>query len=135
MRSLTVSIFVAVLLTGCGGAGETAPLKEVARVHSGQLDVVLLAARETLKQGKGTFVLEFRDGSGGLVDVGTVTVSASMSMPGMAPMFGESTVMPTDSKGRYDVASDLSMAGTWRFTVTWNGPAGRGSVSMPGRAS
>ena len=134
MRSLTVSIFVAVLLAGCGGAGETAPLKEVARVHSGQLDVVLLSAGETLKQGKGSFVLEFRDGSGGLVDVGTVTASASMSMPGMAPMFGESAVTPAPTKGRYDVSSDLGMAGTWRFSVTWNGPAGRGSVSIPGRA-
>ena len=135
MRSLAVSIIALALLAGCGGAGETAPLKEVGRAHSGQMDVVLLSAGESLKQGKGTFVIEFRDGSGGLVDVGTVMVSASMPMAGMAPMFGESTVMPTDSKGRYDVASDLSMAGTWRFTVTWNGPAGRGSVSMPGRAS
>jgi hypothetical protein len=98
------------------------------------LDVVLLSAGETLKQGKGAFVIEFRDASGGLVDVGTVKVSASMPMPGMAPMFGESAITPTDTKGRYDVASDLSMAGTWRFTVTWDGPAGRGSVSMPGRA-
>jgi hypothetical protein len=134
MRSLTVSIVV-VVLTGCGGAGETAPLKEVGRVRSGQLDVVLLSAGDTLKQGKGTFVVEFRDANGGLVDVGTVMVSASMPMPGMAPMFGESAVKPTDTKGRYDVASDLTMAGTWRFTVTWNGPAGRGSLSMPGRAS
>jgi len=135
MRSLTVLIFVVALLTGCGGAGETAPLKEVGRVHSGQLDVVLLSPGETLKQGRGTFVLEFRDGGGGLVDVGTVMVNASMPMPGMAPMFGGSSVTPTDAKGRYDVASDLGMAGTWRLTVTWNGPAGRGSVSMPGRAS
>jgi hypothetical protein len=135
MRSLTVSIVVGVLLAGCGGAGETAPLNEVGRVRSGQLDVVLLSAGDTLKQGKGTFVVEFRDANGGLVDVGTVMVSASMPMPGMAPMFGESAVTPSDTKGRYDVASDLSMAGTWRFTVTWNGSAGRGSVSMPGRAS
>ncbi len=133
MRSLTLSIFVAVLLTGCGG--ETAPLNEVGRVHSGQLDVVLLSAGESLKQGKWTFVIEFRDGSGGLVDVGTVMVSASMPMPGMAPMFGESTVTPTSTKGRYDVSSDLGMAGTWRLMIAWDGPAGRGSASLPGRAS
>ena len=133
MRSLTLSIFVAVLLTGC--AGETAPLKEVGRVHSGQLDVVLLSAGESLKQGKGTFVIEFRDGSGGLVDVGTVMLSASMPMPGMAPMFGENSVTPTSTKGRYDVASNFGMAGTWRLQIAWDGPAGRGSASLPATAS
>lgn len=135
MRSLTVSIFVAVLLAGCGGAGETALLKEVARVHSGQLDVVLLSAGDTLKRGKGTFVIEFRDAGGGLVDVGTVTVSASMPMAGMAPMFGESAVTPTSTTGRYDVASDLGMTGTWRLDVAWNGPRGQGKAAMRATAS
>jgi hypothetical protein len=99
------------------------------------MDVVLLSAGETLKQGKGAFVIEFRDGSGGLIDVGMVTVAASMPMAGMAPMFGESTVMPTATRGRYDVSSNLGMAGTWRLQIAWDGPAGRGSASLPGRAS
>jgi len=63
-----------------------------------------------------------------------VKVNATMAMPGMAPMFGDGVVTPTPTKGRYDVATDLGMAGTWRFTVTWDGPAARGSVSMPGTA-
>jgi hypothetical protein len=134
MRSLTVSIVVVVLLTGCGGAG-AAPLKEVGRVRSGQLDVVLLSAADTLKQGKGTFVVEFRDGSGGLVDVGTVMVSASMAMPGMAPMFGESVVMPGSPKGRYEVSSDLGMGGAWRFDIAWSGPRGEGQASVRATAS
>jgi len=133
MRLLTLSIVLAVLGTGCGG--ETAPLKEVGRVHSGQLDVVLLSAGESLKQGKGTFVIEFRDGNGGLVDVGTVMLSASMPMPGMAPMFAESAVTPTSTKGRYDVSSNFGMAGTWRLQIAWDGPAGRGSASLPATAS
>lgn len=133
MRSLTVSIVVVVLLTGCGGAA--APLKEVGRVRSGQLDVVLLSAGDTLKQGKGTFVVEFRDGSGGLVDVGTVMVSASMTMPGMAPMFGESVVMPGPAKGRYEVSSDLGMAGAWRLDIAWSGPRGQGQASVRATAS
>jgi len=126
---------VVVLLTGCGGAGETAPLKEVGRVRSGPLDVVLLSAADTLKQGKGTFVVEFRDGSGGLVDVGAVMVSASMSMPGMAPMFGESVVMPGPTKGRYEVSSDLGMAGAWRLDIAWSGPRGQGQASVRATAS
>jgi hypothetical protein len=61
-----------------------------------------------------------------------VNVNASMPMAGMAPMFGDCMVTPTATKGRYDVASDLGMAGTWRLQVAWNGPAGRGSASLPG---
>jgi YtkA-like len=135
MRALPAgSIIVLMLLTGCGGA-ETAPLKEVGRAHSGDLDVVLLSAGDTLKQGKGTFVIEFRDARGGLVDVGTVMLGASMPMAGMAPMFGESAVTATATKGRYDVASDLGMAGAWRFDVSWNGPRGEGKASMRATAS
>jgi hypothetical protein len=135
MRWLTVSIIAVVLLAGCGGAGETAPLKELQRVHSGDLDVLLLSAGDSLKQGKGMFVVEFHGGGGALVDVGTVTVGASMPMPGMAPMFGNCTVRPTATKGRYDVASDLGMTGTWRLNIMWNGPRGQGSASLPATAS
>ena len=135
MRSFTVLSLAVLLLIGCGGAGETAPLKELQRVHAGDLDVVLLSAGDSLKQGKGTFVVEFRDPGGALVDVGTVTVGASMPMPGMAPMFGQSTVMPTSTRGRYAVSSDLNMTGTWRLDVAWNGPRGQGQAAMRATAS
>jgi hypothetical protein len=119
------------LVIACGGS-QTAQLKELQRVKAGAFDVVLLAPGDAIKQGKGGFVLEFRDAGGTLVDVGTVTVGASMPMPGMAPMFGEFTVRPSATKGRYDVASDFGMAGTWRLQIAWDGPAGKGSASLPG---
>lgn len=129
MRPLISGVLL-LLLVACGG--ETAQLKELQRVKAGAMDIVLLAPGDSLKQGKGSFVLEFRDAGGNLVDVGNVMVGASMPMPGMAPMFGESTVTPSATKGRYDVASDLGMAGTWRLTIAWEGPAGKGSASLPG---
>jgi hypothetical protein len=128
------SILTALLLSACGRGDPAVPLKELQRAHSGSVDVVMLSDSDALRQGKGLVVLEFRDGAGTLVDVGTVTVNATMTMPGMAPMFGDNSVKPTDTKGRYEVATDLGMAGMWRFTVAWNGPAGSGSVSMPGTA-
>jgi hypothetical protein len=134
MRSLIGSILTALLLSACGRGDPAVPLKELQRAHSGSVDVVMLSDSDALRQGKGLVVLEFRDGAGTLVDVGTVTVNATMTMPGMAPMFGDNSVKPTDTKGRYEVATDLGMAGMWRFTVAWNGPAGSGSVSMPGTA-
>jgi YtkA-like protein len=134
MRSLIGSILAALLLAACGRGDQAASLKELQRAHAGSVDVVMLSDGDTLRQGKGSMVLEFRDGAGKLVDVGMVMVNATMTMPGMAPMFGDNSVKQTDTKGRYEVATDLGMAGTWRFTVTWDGAAGRGSVSMPGTA-
>jgi hypothetical protein len=131
MRRLAATL-VLVLVAACGGADQTAQLKELQRVKAGPMDILLLAPGDALKQGKGTFVLEFRDAGGSLVDVGTVMVGASMSMPGMAPMFGECMVTASATKGRYDVSSDLGMAGTWRLQIAWNGPAGKGSASLPG---
>lgn len=130
MRS-TTAILAALLITACGGS-DAAPLKELQRVKAGAVNVVLLSSGESIKQGKSTFTVEFRDEAGNLVDAGMVKVNAMMPMPGMAPMIGDCNVTPTSTKGRYDVASDLGMAGTWRLQVSWNGPAGEGSVSMPG---
>jgi hypothetical protein len=138
MRSLMPwGLLLTLVATGSGcGKGEEAPaLKEVQRVHAGALDVVLLSGSGALKQGKDSFVLEFRGADGQLVDVGTVNVNATMAMAGMGPMLGESTVNPTSTKGRYEVASNLNMAGSWRFTVEWNGPAGKGSTSLAGTVS
>ena len=119
-------------VAGCQRAEEAASLKELKRAHAGTLDIVLLSAEETLRQGKDSFVLEFRGPDGQLVDVGTVNLNATMTMPGMSPMFGASAVKATATKGRYEVTSDLGMAGTWRLSVEWNGPAGRGSATLPG---
>lgn len=130
MRLLTATLVI-FLVAACSG-NETAQLKELQRVKAGSIDVVLLSPGDSLKQGKGRFVLEFQDGNGNLVDVGSVMVGASMPMPGMAPMFGECLVTPSPTKGRYEVVSDLGMAGTWRLQIAWDGPAGKGSASLPG---
>jgi hypothetical protein len=96
------------------------------------LDVVLLSPRDALRHGQDTFVIEFRRTSGGaLVDVGTVQGSATMPMPGM-PMLATIEVTRTSVPGRYEATSDFSMAGTWRMTLQWNGPAGEASVTLTG---
>jgi YtkA-like len=129
-RSLV--ILVMLMVSACGGSNRPAQLKQLQRVKAGPMDILLLAPGEAIKQGKGNFVLEFRDAGGNLVDVGAVKVGASMPMPGMAPMFGECMVTPSATKGRYEVATDLGMAGTWRLQIAWDGPAGKGSASVPG---
>jgi hypothetical protein len=95
------------------------------------LDVVILSPHETLRHGRDDFIIEFKSADGTLVDAGDVRATASMPMPGI-PMFGSIDVQKTETPGRYAASGEFSMAGTWRVTVEWNGPAGPGSVNFSG---
>jgi hypothetical protein len=132
IRMVCMVAAVCAVALSCSKAIEAPPLKELQRAKSGDLDVVLLASADSLKPGKDQAFLEFRKGSTGLVDVGTVTVNATMPMAGMPPMMGSSFVKKTDTPGRYAIDTDLSMAGSWRLEIIWNGPAGSGKVTLPG---
>jgi YtkA-like len=129
-RRVTVrlSLFALMSFLGACGRGEP-PLTELENVKTGSMRVVLLSDHEALKHGKDSFVLEFRDPGGALVDVGAVKANGSMPMPGM-PMFGAIDVQRTKVAGRYAATGEFSMAGRWRLIVEWEGPAGSGSVSL-----
>jgi hypothetical protein len=131
MQRVCVVVVMCALALSCSKASDTPPLKELQHAKSGDLDVVLLASSDALKPGKDVAFLEFRKGSSGLVDVGTVTVNATMPMAGMPPMMGSSFVRKTETPGRYAIDTDLSMAGSWRLEVLWDG-AGSGKVTLPG---
>ena len=120
------------LIVACSRPPESS-LKELQKAQVGDLEVVLLSPSASLPQGQGFALLEFRDGHGMLVDVGIVRMSATMPMPGAATMSGSSELKPTPAPGRYEVATDLSMAGAWYFQIDWNGPAGRGSARLESR--
>jgi hypothetical protein len=106
---------------------------ELQRVHSGDLDVVLLSSDGALTHGKDAFTLEFRRGDT-LVDVGTVKAGASMVMAGMPPMLGSVFLERGDVPGRYKAETDLSMSGGWQLKIDWDGPAGKGSASLQATA-
>ena len=129
-----VGLVVAMAATGasCRGADDTTGMTELQRLRSGSLDIVLLSRNDALHKDKDTFTIEFRSApEGTLVDVGSVRLSANMPMPGMA-MFGKIDVQPARIPGRYTANSDFGMAGTWRMTIEWDGPAGRGTVNFAG---
>lgn len=85
-----------------------------------------------LKQGAGRFVIEFRDAANGkLKDAGVVTLTGSMTMPGMAMTAGGEVTRLRDA-GRYVVAADFSMSGQWRITVNWQDASGPKSLSFDG---
>jgi hypothetical protein len=83
-----------------------------------------------LTQGQNDFVVEFNDAQGQPVDVGDVQIGSSMSMPGMAPMSGDSGVTQTKQTGIYKVTSNFAMSGAWHFTLSWEGPAGQGHTTF-----
>jgi hypothetical protein len=130
-RLLALTGGLLLMSVACGPAEEPAArLNELAKVRSGDLDVVLLSAESAVSTGRDTLTLEFRAPDGRLVDVGTVRGHAMMPMAGASPMFGPVDVQPTDTPGRYLAASELTMAGDWRLTVEWTGPRGSGSASF-----
>ena len=106
-------------------------LKEVQRVKTGDMEVVLLSMDGALHQ-KDVFTIEFRSSGGSLVNAGNVRASASMPMAGMPPMFGSIDVKPAGEAGRYTATASLEMAGGWRLGLEWDGPAGKGSVNFTG---
>jgi hypothetical protein len=132
-RTINVAAALATtaVVMACGGSAGESSSKEVQRVKSGDLDIVLLSEDGTLNQGKDAFFIEFRKGDGTLVDAGTVTTSANMAMPGMT-MPGAVQVERAEVPGRYRANGDFSMAGGWRMKIDWNGPAGQGTVSFDG---
>ena len=95
-------------------------------------DVVIALKSETgqWKPGKNAFVLEFSSPSGQPFDAGKVTLSTSMAMPGMAPMVTGATVAPDKAPGRYLGTIDFPDSGTRQVTVSWDGPAGKGSTKF-----
>ena len=95
------------------------------------MDIVVLSPTGTLRTGRNTFTIEFRSSSGALVDVGTVRVSANMTMPGMV-MPGNVQVQPSGVPGRFTATAEFGMAGSWPISVEWNGPAGSGSANFQG---
>ena len=125
-------VAIVMLVSACGSRAPQGSMKEIQRTKAGDLEVVLLGQSDALPQGKGFAILEFHDASGSLVDVGAVKVNATMPMAGMAPMIAGSEVKPTPAPGRYEIATDFSMAGSWQLAVEWDGPKGHGTARMPG---
>jgi hypothetical protein len=95
------------------------------------MDIVVLSPTGTLRTGRNTFTIEFRSSSGALVDVGTIRVSATMTMPGMV-MPGNVQAQPSGVPGRFNATAEFGMAGTWPINIEWNGPAGSGSANFHG---
>jgi hypothetical protein len=138
MNRLMVSVMLGglLLLDGLTGMAWSAELKAIQTRKAKDVVMTLLSESRQWTQGKNAFVLEFTsDATKQPVDVGKVTLNTAMSMPGMAPMVADATLSPDKVPGRYLGTITFPDSGTRQVTITWDGPAGKGSTrfSVPVR--
>src|SRR5436190_2311880 len=130
MRYVSIGLLglAGLLLTGCGS--KPGPAKEIASQRSNDVIVSLLNETGDLTQGKNGFVVAFRSATTGQpVDVGKVTVSSTMPMPGM-PMSAGLELSPAGETGKYLAKGDFAMSGGWNFDIRWDGPGGQGAALL-----
>jgi len=106
--------------------------EKVIQTHKAK-DVVITLMSEAGQwtQGRNAFAIEFTSAKDKQpVDVGKVTLSTSMAMPGMAPMIAGATMSPDKTPGRYLGTIAFPDSGARQVTVSWDGPAGKGSTKF-----
>ena len=112
-------------------SSQSSDMKAIQTVKAKDLTITLLSSLGELKQGENNFVLEFRSAANNQpVDVGRVAIASTMSMPGMAPMSAGVELEPAGQIGRYQAKAGFAMSAAWRFSVQWDGPAGKGSTTF-----
>jgi hypothetical protein len=94
-------------------------LKQIEQKKSGDYVITLLNETGSLKQGANKLVLEFRR-EDQLTDPGNVQVKPMMEMKGLGPMMATATAIPNGT-GRFEISTDLAMAGVWKVMVTFMG--------------
>ena len=138
MQNMITGLILGTLLlsAGFGNVLWGAELKAMQTRKTKDVVVTLLSEAGQWTQGKNSFVLEFTSPSSQQpIDVGKVALNTSMSMPGMAPMVADATLTPDKVPGRYLGTISFPDSGARQVTVTWDGPAGKGSTrfSVPVR--
>jgi YtkA-like protein len=127
VRAMALIFTMAVTLIA--GGVDAADLKVVKTQKAKDLSVSVLNESGQWKVGKNDFVLAFtKDGKP--VDAGKVTLNTSMPMPGMSPMLAGATVQPDKAPGQYRGTISFQDNGDRQVTVSWDGPAGKGSTKF-----
>jgi len=131
MRLMATLTVVAALVVVTAAHVSAAELKPIHTQKTKDVVVTLASESGQWKQGKNDFMLEFTSVKDKQpVDAGKVTLNTSMTMTGMAPMIAGATLSPDKTPGRYAGTITFSDSGTRQVTVTWDGPAGKGSTKF-----
>jgi hypothetical protein len=134
LMSMVMGLF---LTTGAlVGPASGAELKVIQTQKTKEVVITVLSESGQWTQGKNSFVLAFTSANTQEpVDAGNVSLNTSMPMPGMSPMIAGATLTPDNVPGRYQGTISFPDSGARQVTVTWDGPAGKGSTrfSVPVR--
>jgi hypothetical protein len=133
ISSITL-LSVIVFITACGsGSGNAAPGKTIATGSAGNnLTATIANADGVLRKGVQEFLLTFADASGKPVDVGAAALNLHMpAMGSMSAMNNTATLTTTGTAGVYKGKVDIEMVGEWQAQITYEGPAGKGSFTLP----
>jgi hypothetical protein len=131
--TLARTMLGAMLITaGLAAHAWSEDLKVVQTRKAKDVQIRILSDSGDWKQGDNAFVLEFTSAvTKQPIDAGKVSLSTSMAMPGMAPMLAGATLTPDKALGRYIGKISFPDSGSRQVTVTWDGPAGKGSARFP----
>ena len=133
MNRVLVYVMLSTLLLA-GASLESARSEDLKTMQTQKTkDAVIMLRSESGQwtQGKNSFVLEFTSpATQQPLDVGNVTLNTVMPMPGMAPMVAGATLSPDKTPGRYLGTISFPDRGARQVTVTWEGPAGKGSTQF-----
>jgi YtkA-like protein len=130
LKGLIVALSLGGLTMVGALAATAADMKPIYTQKTKDVTVTLQSESGQWKEGKNEFVLEFTSVQDKQpVDVGKVSLNTSMAMPGMAPMIAGAT-LTSEGPGRYRGAINFADRGARQVTVTWDGPAGKGSTKF-----
>ena len=135
-RFMGIVVGIFLLTSGLVASAWSAELKTIQTQKAKDVVITLRSESGQWSQGKNSFVLEFTSvKTKEPIDVGKVTLNTSMPMPGMSPMIAGATLSPDNVPGRYVGTISFPDSGARQVTVTWDGPAGKGSsrFSVPVR--
>lgn len=134
----SITLFSAVIfIAACGSASNTSPTapsgKTIAAGPAGNnLTATIANDVGTLKKGSQEFTLTFADSSGKVVDVGSAAFNLHMpAMGSMGAMNNAATLTTTAAPGVYKAKIAIDMPGDWQAQITYEGPAGKGSFTLP----
>jgi hypothetical protein len=131
MMQLVTTLTVAAAFAVVAAHVSAADLKAIHTQKTKDVVVTLASESGQWKQGKNDFVLEITSAKDKQpVDAGKVTLNTSMTMTGMTPMIAGATLTPDKTPGRFTGTITFPDGGARQVTVTWDGPAGKGSTKF-----
>jgi len=134
----TIILFgFAALAAGCSSANNTGSTPPVGKIIASgpagnNLTATLSNTDGSLKKGSQEFTLTFADAAGKPVNVGSAAFNLHMAaMGGMGAMNDAATLTTTATPGVYKGKVEVEMTGEWQAQITYEGPAGKGSFTLP----